>query len=313
MTTMQLLFLGMIFVAVCGGALFGIHLLTPSPALQRLRELERGRAPAQSTGPAWVATLAKVTQPFARLSVPEEGWTKSPSRIRFMNAGLRSPTAPVIFFGAKTLLAVFLPGVAYAYLALSGATLATQGYMATLLFSAAVGYYLPNLVLRRLVFVRQREIFETFPDALDLMTVCIEAGLAIDAALMRVADEMRHKSQSLSDELHLVTLELRAGASKEKALRNLAMRTGVEDVDALVAMLIQAERFGTSIADSLRIHADTLRTKRRQRAEESAAKIALKLLFPLIFCIFPTMMLVLLGPAFIRMYRVLLPIMTGTQ
>lgn len=313
MTTMQLVFLVMIFVAVCGGALFGIYVLTPSPALQRLRVLERGRAPAQSTAATWVETLAKVTQPFARLSVPEEGWTNSPSRIRFMNAGLRSPTAPAIFFGAKTLLAVVLPVVAYSYLALSGATLGPQGYMATLLFSAALGYYLPNLVLRRLVFVRQREIFEAFPDALDLMTVCVEAGLAIDAALMRVADEMRHKSQVLSEELHLVTLELRAGASKEKALRNLAMRTGVEDVDALVAMLIQAERFGTSIADSLRVHADMLRTKRRQRAEEAAAKIALKLLFPLIFFIFPSMLLVLLGPAFIRIYRVLLPIMSGTQ
>jgi tight adherence protein C len=183
--------------------------------------------------------------------------------------------------------------------------------MAVLLVAAAIGYYLPNIVLRRMIFVRQREIFETFPDALDLMTVCVESGLGIDAALSRVTDEMRHRSEVLSDELHLVTLELRAGGSKEKALRNLAMRTGVEDVDTLVAMLIQAERFGTSIADSLRVHADTLRTKRRFRAEEAAAKIALKLLFPLIFCIFPAMLLVLLGPAFIQIYRVLLPTMAG--
>lgn len=313
MTTMQLVFLLMIFVAVCGAALFSMYVLTPSPARQRLRDLDRGGSPVPSTSAAWVETLAKVTQPFAKLSVPEESWTNSSLRIRFMNAGLRSPAAPAIFFGAKTLLALVLPMVAYSSLALSGATLGTQGYMATLVFAAAVGYYLPNVVLRRLVFVRQREILEAFPDALDLMTVCIEAGLAIDAALMRVADEMRHKSQALSEELHLVTLELRAGASKEKALRNLAMRTGVEDVDALVAMLIQAERFGTSIADALRVHADMLRTKRRQRAEEAAAKIALKLLFPLIFCIFPSMLLVLLGPAFIRIYRVLLPLMSGTQ
>jgi tight adherence protein C len=309
---MQLVFLAMIFVAVCGAVLFGMYLLTPSPASQRLRELERGRAPAQPIGAAWVEALAKVTQPFAKLSIPEEGWT-SPARIRFMNAGLRSPTAPAIFFGAKTMLAVILPIVAYFCLALSGAKVSFQGYMGTLLGSAALGYYLPNLVLGRLIFLRKREIFEAFPDALDLMTVCVEAGLAIDAALMRVADEMRHKSQALSEELHLVTLELRAGASKEKALRNLAVRTGVEDVDALVAMLIQAERFGTSIADSLRVHADMLRTKRRQRAEEAAAKIALKLLFPLIFCIFPSMLLVLLGPAAIRVYRVLLPIMSGSQ
>lgn len=313
MTTMQLVFLLMIFVAVCGAALFSMYVLTPSPARQRLRDLDRGSSPVPSTSAAWVETLAKVTQPFAKLSVPEESWTNSSLRIRFMNAGLRSPAAPAIFFGAKTLLALVLPMVAYSSLALSGATLGTQGYMATLVFAAAVGYYLPNVVLRRLVFVRQREILEAFPDALDLMTVCIEAGLAIDAALMRVADEIRHKSQALSEELHLVTLELRAGASKEKALRNLAMRTGVEDVDSLVAMLIQAERFGTSIADALRVHADMLRTKRRQRAEEAAAKIALKLLFPLIFCIFPSMLLVLLGPAFIRIYRVLLPLMSGTQ
>jgi len=313
MTTMQLVFLVLIFVAVCGAAFSSMYVLTPSPARQRLRDLERGGSPVQSTSAAWVETFAKVTQPFAKLSIPEERWTHSPFRVRFMNAGLRGPTAPAIFFGAKTLLALVLPTVAYSYLVLSGATLGTQEYMATLVFSAALGYYLPNVVLRRLVFVRQREIFEVFPNALDLMTVCIEAGLAIDAALMRVADEMRHKSQALGEELHLVTLELRAGASKEKALRNLAMRTGVEDVDALVAMLIQAERFGTSIADSLRVHADMLRTKRRQRAEEAAAKIALKLLFPLIFCIFPSMLLVLLGPAFIRIYRVLLPIMSGMQ
>ncbi len=161
--------------------------------------------------------------------------------------------------------------------------------------------------------LRQREIFETFPDALDLIIVCIEAGLGLDAALIKVAEELRHKSQVLSEELRLVTLELRAGGAKEDALRNLAIRTGVEDVHTLVTTLIQAERFGTSIADSLRVHADMLRTKRRQRAEEKAAKIALKLLFPLIFCIFPSMLVVLLGPGFIRVSRALMPVLTGAQ
>jgi tight adherence protein C len=156
-------------------------------------------------------------------------------------------------------------------------------------------------------------LFESFPDALDLMTVCVEAGLAMDAALARVAGEIGMKSRVLSDELSLVTLELRAGSSKEKALRGLAMRTGVEDVDALVAMLIQAERFGTSIAASLRVQSDQLRTKRRQRAEEAAAKIALKLLFPLIFFIFPSLLVVLMGPAFIQIYRVMLPAMAGAN
>jgi len=124
---------------------------------------------------------------------------------------------------------------------------------------------------------------------------------------------MEVTSPVLSEELHLVNLELRAGSSKEKALRNLSLRTGVEDVDTLVAMLIQAERFGTSVAASLRVHSDALRTKRRLRAEEAAAKIPVKLLFPLIFCIFPSMMLVLLGPAFIRMYRVFFPLIQSMQ
>jgi tight adherence protein C len=185
--------------------------------------------------------------------------------------------------------------------------------MLLLLVLAAVGYYLPNLVLSRMVFLRQREIFENFPDALDLMTVCMEAGLGTEAALNRVAEDMVHKSEALSDELRLVNLELRAGSPRERALRNLAIRTGVEEVDGFVSMIIQAERFGTSIAKSLRIHSDMLRTRRRQRAEEAAAKIALKLLFPLIFFIFPSLLLVLLGPAFIQIFRVLLPTMSGTN
>ena len=196
---------------------------------------------------------------------------------------------------------------------MSGAKFSANLLLFWLLCAAAFGYYLPNMVLKNIIMRRQRELFESFPDALDLMTVCVEAGLAMDAALARVAREIGLKSRVLSDELSLVTLELRAGSSKEKALRGLAMRTGVEDVDALVAMLIQAERFGTSIAASLRIQSDQLRTKRRQRAEETAAKIALKLLFPLIFFIFPSLLVVLMGPAFIQIYRVLLPTMAGTN
>ena len=145
------------------------------------------------------------------------------------------------------------------------------------------------------------------------MTVCMEAGLGTEAALNRVADDMVHKSEVLSDEMRLVNLELRAGAPRDRALRNLAIRTGVEEVDGFVSMIIQAERFGTSIAQSLRVHADMLRTRRRQKAEEAAAKIALKLLFPLIFFIFPSLMLVLMGPAMIQIYRVLLPTMAGTN
>jgi len=176
---------------------------------------------------------------------------------------------------------------------------------------AAIGYYIPNILLSRKVATRQRTVFEEFPDVIDLLTVCVEAGLGLDAALMRVADELALRCPVLADELQLMLLELRSGFSKEKALGNLSLRTGVEDVDKFASMLIQADRFGTSLGESLRVLSDMLRTKRRMRAEEQAAKIALKLLFPLIFTIFPTLLLVLLGPAFIQIYRVLLPTMAG--
>ena len=160
-------------------------------------------------------------------------------------------------------------------------------------------YLLPRVAARR-----QREIFETIPDALDLLTICVEAGLSLERALVKVASEIHIKSVTLAQELQLVLMEMRAGFTKEKALRNFVLRSGVEDVDALVAMLVQSERFGTSMGDSLRVHSDNLRIRRRMIAEEEAAKIALKLLFPLIFCIFPPLMMVLMGPAMIQVQAV---------
>lgn len=305
-------FLALIFVAVFVFAFVAMRMLAGDPVRDRLDAIVGPPVGVPDNGAnEWIARIVKLTGPLAKLSLPEEGWEASAIRTRFMNAGFRSPSAPAIFFAAKTLLAILLPLVAFIVMSFSMNRHGSNFLLFWLLVSAAIGYYLPNVVLRNLIVRRQREIFETFPDALDLMTVCVEAGLGMDAALNRVAQEMVLKSQVLSEELQLVTLELRAGNTKEKALRNLALRTGVQDVDALVAMLIQAERFGTSIADSLRVQSEMLRVKRRQRAEEQAAKIALKLLFPLIFFIFPSLMVVLMGPAFIQIYRVLLPMMGG--
>ena len=314
MSTLHLSFLALIFLAVFGAALLALRLFASDPVRNRLEAVVGRPAPAPgSQENEWMARIVKLTGPLAKLSVPDEGWENSALRTRFMNAGLRNPAAPAVFFAAKTMLAAGLPLVLFFVLTTSGAKYSTNGLLFWLLLTAGAGYYLPNILLRHMIARRQREIFETFPDALDLMTVCVEAGLGMDAALARVANEISLKSEVLAEELQLVTLELRAGSSKEKALRNLALRTGVDDVDALVAMLIQAERFGTSVADSLRIQSEMLRTKRRQRAEEMAAKIALKLLFPLIFFIFPSLLVVLMGPAFIQIYRVLLPTMSGGQ
>lgn len=313
MDWMQLAFLALVFIGTVALAFWALSLTGTDATSARLRRLTGTDELPARAGDRLVDRIARATKPLAKLSTPEEGFEGSAIRRRFVNAGMRSSSAPMAFFGAKTVLALGAPALLFFLLSMTGrtATVRGTGLIFVLLLAAAIGYYLPNLILSRLVFVRQREIFENFPDALDLMTVCVEAGLGTEAALSRVAEDMVHKSETLSDELRLVNLELRAGAPRERALRNLAIRTGVEEVDGFVSMIIQAERFGTSIAKSLRVHSDMLRTRRRQKAEEAAAKIALKLLFPLIFFIFPSLLLVLLGPAFIQIYRILLPTMAG--
>lgn len=313
MEKMQWLYLFIVFGAVFGVAMIGLTQLGPNRLQRRLEHIAGQPQDEQGSSglTPWLETTARISKPLAGLSLPKEGWETSPLKLRFMHAALRHPLHPTLFFGIKTLLALLLPALAFAYLALSASNIPRNTMLLYLLLAAGSGYYLPNLWLARKVRLRQREIFENFPDAIDLMLVCVEAGLGVDAALAKVADEMQIKSVTLAQELHLVNLELRAGSSKDKALRNLAMRTGVPEVESLVAMLVQAERFGTSIGDALRVHAEELRTKRRQRAEEAAAKIPLKLLFPLIFFIFPALLLVLLGPAFISIHRVLLPTLSG--
>ena len=314
MSNQQIIFLTVVFAVAFCVALLAMYLFSPDRVHQRLIEftgVKESTLPSQDN--VWVEKIVKVAKPFARLSLPEEGWEKSALRTRFINAGWRSPSAPAVYFAAKTVLAIGLPMLLAIALTQSTPTIGRYSLLFILLLCAAVGYYLPNVLLSQVVKKRQREIFENFPDALDLLTVCVEAGLSLEQALNKVASEMQLKSLVLSHELELVLIEMRAGFSKEKALRNLALRTGVEDIDTLVAMLIQSERFGTSMGDSLRVHSESLRSKRRFRAEEAAAKIALKLLFPLIFFIFPTLLLVLLGPAFIQIYRVLLPTFAGTN
>jgi tight adherence protein C len=314
MTTEQWLYLAFIFLVVSGVGYVLVTQLAPSRVRSRLEKVIQPETTIKDdSAPQWVEKFIQAASPIAKLSVPAEGWEKSTLRTRFMNAGYREGSVVSLYFIAKSLLAILFAGVFFVYMGFTGKSMSTTNYLLIMLTAAGLGYYLPNIFLARRIESRQREIFETFPDATDLMLVCVEAGLGLDAALIKVGEEMRLKSPVLADELHLVTLELRAGSTKELALKNLAMRTGVEQVDSLVAMLVQAERFGTSIGDSLRVYADELRTKRRLRAEEAAAKIPLKLLFPLIFFIFPSLLLVLLGPAFIQIHRILLPTLGGGQ
>jgi tight adherence protein C len=247
---------------------------------------------------------------LAKLSVPEEGWEHSELRRRFIQAGLRDPSAPIFFFAVKTMMAFGLPLFLWAFRIFSNSGMPLNKFMLLVAVLSAIGFYLPNFILNRLIARMQLEIFENFPDALDLLTICVEAGLSLEAALNRVAAEIQLKSQILAEELQLVCLEFRAGSGKERALRNLVLRTGVDDISTLVAMLVQSEKFGTSIGESLRIHSESLRVKRQQRAEETAGKVAVKLIFPLLFCIFPSILIVVAGPAMISITKVL-PTLVG--
>jgi len=312
MSLSTLAFLMLVFFIVAGISGIAMRFLLPDRLQQRLTVLSSESvttAESVAREPAGQHFL-RFMHPLARLALPAEGWEASPMRLRFIHAGWRDAMVPTLFFGMKTLLALGMPALVILFANDMVRLIEGARLMLFLSLLAAIGFYLPNLFLNRAIRQRQQEIFENFPDVLDLLTICIEAGLSLDQAFLRVTKEIELKSTVLAQELQLVLLELRTGFSKEVALRHLALRTGVEDIDLLVAMLIQTDRFGTNIGDALRVHSDNLRTQRRQRAEESAAKISVKLLMPLIFLIFPTLMLVLLGPAVIQIQRVLLPAMS---
>jgi tight adherence protein C len=218
---------------------------------------------------------------------------------RLVHAGYRHPNAVTIFMGIRLLLAASLGGGV-----LLGSSVLQVGAMNVMVlaaFAGVLGWMLPFIWLRVKRNRRQNEIQRALPDALDLLVVCVEAGLGLNQALMRVSDEMDRISPILADELTIVSLQIRAGTPRQEALQNLGERTGISDVRSLVGMLVQTDRFGTSIANALRVHADTLRDKRRQRAEEQAAKLSIKMLFPLVAFIFPAIFVVLLGPAVFRL------------
>jgi tight adherence protein C len=312
---MKIFIFTVLFLSVVGLVL-GIGLWFSRGELvgQRLDQLT-GRTDSldktDGANPAWHAKVAKVAAPIAWLSTPKEGWEASNLRVRLMHAGLRGEGWPVIFFGAKTLMALILPGLYLIFAGMGNVASTARGALVMLLLLAALGYYFPNLVLILLIRSRQRDLQESLPDAIDLMTVCVEAGLGLDAAMNRTGEEISLRSQALADELNLVALELRVGSTRASALQNFALRTGVDDVATFVTILLQSEHFGTNVAESMRVLSETMRERRKVRVEEAAAKIPLKLLFPLIFFIFPSLFVVLLGPAMISVYRTLLPTLAG--
>lgn len=243
-------------------------------------------------------------QPFAFLGwlLPTQVYSET-LKWELAQAGFRHLESRRIFAGARVLSTVVL-ALGTILLAL-GRGFEAHEMLLLVGTATAVGYTAPMMFVRSRQARRQMEITLSLPDALDLLVICVEAGQGLNAALMKVGREVSFSSRALSEDLMVVNNEMRAGVSRTQALRNLALRTGVDDVRALVAVMIQSDRFGTSVAQALRIHASSLRTRRRQRAEEKARKAPIKLLFPLVFCIFPEMFVVLLAPGMLELFRAL--------
>jgi tight adherence protein C len=237
---------------------------------------------------------------------PKKEEETSNLRQLFLKAGIRHDNAPAVFFGIKTLLAILLAALAFLIKISLPKPMSLLNFTILLLVCALLGLYLPNLWLKLRTAGRQEKIQQGLPDALDMMVVCVEAGTGLDAAVSRVGEEMKISNKTLSEEFRLLSLELRAGKTRRDALKNLALRTGLEDVSNLVTLLIQTERFGTSIAQALRVHADFMRAKRFQKAEEIAAKMPLKMIPFLVLFIFPAFLLVAAGPAVLAIFRVFL-------
>jgi tight adherence protein C len=238
--------------------------------------------------------------------VPQNPKEMGKLQLRLVQAGYRGGEALLIFLGIRVAfgLACFL----FFMTPLIG-----RPNVLVAIPAALAGYILPGMLLARMAKRRQHRIRMSLADALDLLVVSVEAGLGLDQAMARVGQELEFAYPDLSGELRLVSLELLAGTGRSDALKNLANRTGVEDLTSLVAMLVQTDKFGTSVANSLRVFSDTMRTKRRQRAEEAAAKTGVKMVFPLVLCIFPAIWIVTIGPAAIRFMKVLTPVSQGIR
>jgi tight adherence protein C len=306
--------LGLVFLAVAlavgGGAFFFLYRDVLAERLARFLNLPM---PTLIKNPQLFdeekqGLTSKIIDPVHRIIAPKDGYDQEKHKLRMIRAGLRSRQAYRHYFAAKVILALLLPLVFLLVRAFYAITMQAIGLSVILLL---VGFFLPNLYIAFLTAKRQELMVKALPDALDLMVVCVEAGLGLDMTFKRVGDEIRGLSKELSDEFYLTNLEARAGKSREASFANMALRTGIAEVHNLMTILSQTSRFGTSVAAALRVHADAMRIKRRQAAEEMAAKSAVKLVFPLILFIFPTLMIVLAGPAALRIINALFPALGG--
>ncbi len=254
---------------------------------------------APDTGGRLMVKVTTALGPVSSYVLPQKDEERQKMTQQLFHAGFRSPHALPIFYAAKSLLIVALPLLVLVAARWFPEIEARKTFIYAMMASG-VGLLTPNLVLRKLIERREKSLRNAFPDALDLLVVCVESGLGLAAAIQRVADELDVSHPELAFELSTVNAEVRAGMPREQALRNLADRTGLQDIRGLVGLLVQTIRFGTSVSDALRVYSEEFRDKRMQRAEEQAAKMGTKLIFPLVFCMFPVFFIVAIGPAVLR-------------
>lgn len=293
---------GLVFAALF---LFGYVLLAARPNLQeRLREPSPIKEDKRLN---WAGLFKKAEKIFKPLGsfLPRSPEEMSRQEQRLAQAGFRRRDAPMILYGAKISLAILV------FLVFTGISQIRGNPILLIVMPILFGALIPDMVISRLIQRRKEGLQRALPDALDLAVVCVEAGLGLDQSLVRIGQELKNVHPSLSQEFSLYSYEVNAGKKRSDALRNLGQRTDVDDFKSFAAVLIQTDRFGTSVAQALRVFADTMRTKRRQRAEEQAAKMSIKMIPPLVFFIFPAIFVVIIGPAVIAIVRYLIPGLSG--
>ncbi|HEU5050646.1 MAG TPA: type II secretion system F family protein [Gemmatimonadales bacterium] len=307
-----MLIVALVLIALCvGAAVLFVMELAPSRSSAVARRLEEVKAGGTLAPPDVIRRRRRQEQAERLTAIIQALGEKvevghrdtSALRLRLIQAGYPQASAVPIYLGARIGLPLAMGGSLVLLLPALG-----QSWVASVLmgvWGALFGYIAPTFIIRSRIARRQKQMQKALPDALDLLVVCVEAGLGLNQAMVRVAEEIERVSPVLSEQIGLVNLEIRAGTPRDEAFRNLGHRTGVQDIKSLMAMLIQTDRFGTSIAQALRTHAETMRTKRRQRAEEAAAKTTIKLVFPLVLFIFPALFVIILGPALIQIFEAL--------
>ena len=294
------------FTLLIGTAVFALSMgawalvgVVASPLRRRLARLGGIESEGTSPGGFFIERI----RPLFPYLVPGKEEERSRVGNLLTYAGFRSASAMPLFYASKVLLTLGLPFLTF--LAAPWLPAVSGGkVMAAAIIAAALGFVLPGIWLDRRAQARQRELRASFPDALDLLVVCVESGLGLSPALQRVADDLVISAPELGAELALVNAEMRAGVERTQALKNLASRTGLDDIKGLVALLVQTMRFGTGVADALRVYSEEFRDRRMQAAEEEAAKIGTKMVFPLVLCLWPAFFLVAVGPAVIRLVDV---------